>query len=264
MTPTIILCILIVQLLVGGIGLVVWRRGSNQRSASTSSSTAVSPQAKADTERCQVLLGNIGQLLNSHSQLLSFLCSDSIELDEAEPLGKLRPKKNIRYGQVLGDRVDELGDVLESYDDLYLHERLKLKDYSSRADGLEDIIKQVESQAGEAGQVLTQMMRRMLVENQELRKTVEGCRSRISDLIVVAMKSGRDARVDSLTKLPNRRAWSERVQLIGADERLAVAIFDIDSFKSLNDTHGHAAGDAQQHSQEQAQVHFANAKVVSQ
>lgn len=56
------------------------------------------------------------------------------------------------------------------------------------------------------------------------------------------------ARTDPLTELPNRRVWNERL----ADEMrrarrfvepLAIAILDLDNFKALNDSRGHAAGD---------------------
>lgn len=53
---------------------------------------------------------------------------------------------------------------------------------------------------------------------------------------------------DSLTGLPNRRAWQESVDrmLIAARATgapLTVAIADLDHFKRYNDTYGHAAGD---------------------
>jgi diguanylate cyclase (GGDEF)-like protein/PAS domain S-box-containing protein len=54
------------------------------------------------------------------------------------------------------------------------------------------------------------------------------------------------SRVDSLTGLFNRRHFSEllRTRWATADSGLALALVDIDSFKDVNDTYGHSAGDA--------------------
>jgi hypothetical protein len=56
------------------------------------------------------------------------------------------------------------------------------------------------------------------------------------------------SRTDELTGLPNRRAASDRLQhAIAVAERydhpLTVAVVDVDNFKRLNDTYGHAVGD---------------------
>ena len=56
------------------------------------------------------------------------------------------------------------------------------------------------------------------------------------------------ARTDPLTGLPNRRVWNERVdeELRRANrtrEPVTIAMLDLDDFKTLNDTRGHAAGD---------------------
>lgn len=53
---------------------------------------------------------------------------------------------------------------------------------------------------------------------------------------------------DSLTQLPNRALFGERVERAvsnGANEsgRIAVIFLDLDSFKAVNDTQGHGAGD---------------------
>jgi diguanylate cyclase (GGDEF)-like protein/PAS domain S-box-containing protein len=56
------------------------------------------------------------------------------------------------------------------------------------------------------------------------------------------------ARVDSLTALPNRRAWDEELdrELARArrtKQRLCIALLDLDRFKRFNDDFGHQAGD---------------------
>ncbi|WP_339745198.1 GGDEF domain-containing protein [uncultured Maricaulis sp.] len=57
------------------------------------------------------------------------------------------------------------------------------------------------------------------------------------------------AHCDALTDLPNRRAFEQEIaqRLNSArkhDRLIALAIFDIDHFKQVNDKHGHDAGDA--------------------
>ena len=55
------------------------------------------------------------------------------------------------------------------------------------------------------------------------------------------------AMTDPLTGLPNRRAWDaalpERLALAGRRSQLCLAILDLDHFKQINDSHGHAIGD---------------------
>jgi len=57
----------------------------------------------------------------------------------------------------------------------------------------------------------------------------------------------RAARTDALTGLPNRRYFEEFVSLLAqrrrAGDAVGILMVDIDKFKILNDTHGHATGD---------------------
>lgn len=57
------------------------------------------------------------------------------------------------------------------------------------------------------------------------------------------------AHTDALTHLPNRRAWEvglerDLARATRTGEPLTVALIDIDSFKEINDVHGHPAGDS--------------------
>jgi diguanylate cyclase (GGDEF)-like protein len=59
----------------------------------------------------------------------------------------------------------------------------------------------------------------------------------------------RDATVDALTGLYNRRWWDDRFpRILGRTERsgtaLSLIVIDVDRFKSYNDNHGHISGDA--------------------
>ncbi|MFD0484303.1 diguanylate cyclase domain-containing protein [Kineococcus sp. GCM10028916] len=60
----------------------------------------------------------------------------------------------------------------------------------------------------------------------------------------LAAEAERLALVDPLTGLPNRRAFTSRLeQAVGAESAIAVLFVDLDGFKAVNDTLGHAAGD---------------------
>lgn len=78
---------------------------------------------------------------------------------------------------------------------------------------------------------------------------VDGTVSVIRDISArkaVEEQLAEDALTDPLTRLPNRRAFVQSLaqhRLRGDATPGCVALFDIDHFKRVNDTHGHAAGD---------------------
>lgn len=71
----------------------------------------------------------------------------------------------------------------------------------------------------------------------------------ITDLKQAQAELGRLVRIDSMTGVANRRHFEERLASAIASARrhnraICLLYLDIDHFKNINDTHGHAAGDA--------------------
>lgn len=70
----------------------------------------------------------------------------------------------------------------------------------------------------------------------------------VAALLSRAAETERESRQDHLTGLPNRAAFVEafdraRAAAVRTRTTLAVAIFDLDRFKNVNDAYGHAVGD---------------------
>lgn len=90
---------------------------------------------------------------------------------------------------------------------------------------------------------------------QELAGRLQGLSERVANMEHEALgyrehleEQRQKALLDPLTGLPNRAAWSERVEreMVEWQENgghLAMAILDLDHFKRINDSYGHLAGD---------------------
>jgi diguanylate cyclase len=117
-------------------------------------------------------------------------------------------------------------------------------------DALELHVGQLES-IPEAGAIISElagyarsMLQRSRAAENELRKREEEAATLRHNLD----RARRDAEIDFLTGLPNRRSFEAELErtvaeAVAAGEPLCVAFCDIDYFKQVNDTHGHDAGD---------------------
>jgi len=68
---------------------------------------------------------------------------------------------------------------------------------------------------------------------------------RVTALEVQLRTTREEAATDKLTGVANRRAFDREMahRLRSSQQRVVLALFDVDDFKSVNDTHGHAEGD---------------------
>ena len=102
---------------------------------------------------------------------------------------------------------------------------------------------------GEIGQLLTVfngMLKKIDHREQELEALVQ---NRTNELEKLNKKLADQAYYDSLTKLPNRSLFEDRLKQSIAhaareNTKVALMFIDLDKFKEVNDTWGHAAGDA--------------------
>jgi diguanylate cyclase len=98
------------------------------------------------------------------------------------------------------------------------------------------------------GATLVELTRAMIDRTREVEADMVRAEEETKCLRDRLKRAQRDARVDHLTGLPNRRAFDalyerECREARAASEDLCVALCDLDNFKMINDTYGHGVGD---------------------
>jgi diguanylate cyclase len=112
----------------------------------------------------------------------------------------------------------------------------------------------VEVQSGQSD--LSELVARLVAEtralaarNERLGRRLEDSAKQMGTLEKQLEEARREATIDGLTGLMNRRAFDETIRAMAgaamnSGDPLALLVLDIDHFKAFNDTWGHAVGDA--------------------
>jgi diguanylate cyclase len=101
-------------------------------------------------------------------------------------------------------------------------------------------------EAGEGGSIgaLVAVTRAMAERTKTVERQLTAARDETESLREKLAEAGEEARCDPLTRLPNRRAFEEKLKAFEATgTRISLAICDIDNFKRINDQYGHPVGD---------------------
>lgn len=142
----------------------------------------------------------------------------------------------------------------ESMQTSMMTEMANLETHAETATDLAQLKSQVKSQIGNIRQALDHYQQAEQAQNY-LASQLEALGNKIKVMEVEAEKSRavlekqrHKALHDPLTGLPNREYYNERANYEYQrwqryDRPLTIAVFDIDHFKKINDTHGHQAGD---------------------
>ncbi len=103
---------------------------------------------------------------------------------------------------------------------------------------------ELEQAADGSAESLVALTRAMIERTNAAERQLTAARDEAQTLRVQLAEAGEEARRDTLTNLPNRRAFEERLADFARDgAEVSVAICDIDHFKRVNDTYGHGVGD---------------------
>jgi len=235
------------------LGLIGWFLATRNASLVRKALADHSPASGKNVDRVQVcdLLATVGRSLSEHDQMLETFEQTLDSADDRAPI--LASLDNMRQANQQVEQSVEatITSLIATCGDLLSDEQASLEAYRDKTmavDASLSNIKHDEILVHLVGTLLG-MVQELRAENKVVQNDVVASKDKIIQLLSRANSAEKIARVDTLTQLPNRRAFDEAyAQCVEIQEQtghvFSLVLLDIDHFKSVNDEYGHAAGDA--------------------
>jgi len=200
----------------------------------------------------QWLQGQIGVLAEIVSQPLDLVMIEHAERSMKDAIlrqGNLRhslTEAKTAFKSMVSGFIERLGDFSESTGDY--HDTIEnLSQQISQTDDITQLGKLLDEVATATRSVQAATLRSR-EETLRTQREVQEAEQKVRQLQVELERVSAKVREDQLTGTLNRRGLEEEFDRSRAaserrNEPLSLALLDIDNFKSLNDTHGHQAGD---------------------
>lgn len=199
------------------------------------------------------LLSDITRLVEQHAERVEAF-QLSIEQEDESAAGALLSNQiaelrdaNRTFDEGVGQKVAQLADSPES---ALTDVAVSVSEHCDKAKSLDQLLGQIGSDAlvQELKGMLSEALADVIDSKHQLESELSEVREKLEEKTARLSAAEQDARIDSLTRLPNRRAFDEQVAAAQSlfdrgQQAYALLMFDIDHFKLFNDEHGHAAGD---------------------
>ncbi len=193
--------------------------------------------AEVVAEICQRLSFQREELEGFFVQLSTRLKDVDAGLQKSSEFNELSSQNNQKMDLAVHDEIDTIQASIKSVDDI-----IELKDaISARLDAIDthlQVFGENESVRLKSSEMHVQ---KLLEKISKMEENGEHLRSRLQETQQQAYR-------DVLTGIPNRQAYEERIAEEIArcrryESKLCMIVWDVDKFKNVNDTYGHAAGD---------------------
>lgn len=193
----------------------------------------------------------------------TYASNQSPELNQAvdNALGRFNAISEVRaqdmYRNHIADKQEVSGWQLQKTIDAMVTEfsqtvkdtRNETNDFRSAMDKSLDGLKKVENEGFSVEETMA-MVRNMVKEGQKIRNStltftaaMANAEKEIKDLKDKLEVTKKEALVDALTNLSNRRYFDSEFATAVKSGQVSLILVDVDHFKKFNDTHGHQMGD---------------------